>query len=72
MGYVDTAQALTVQPRLAISSIGPSLKGQRVYATADPSCTPGLSVSFDACVVLSDSTCEFHGLAVVGIDREVN
>ncbi len=71
MGSVYTAQALTVQPRLAIISFGPSLEGQRVYATADPSCTPGLSVLFDTCVVLPDSTCEFQGLAVIGINREV-
>lgn len=70
MGSVDTAQALTVQPRLSVASSA-HLEGQRVYATVDPSCTPGVSVLFDTCVVLPDSTCEFQGLAVVGINREV-
>ena len=70
-GSVDTAVSLTVQPRLSITSSGPSLEGQRVRAMADASCTSGVSVLFDTCVVLDDSTCEFRGLAVIGVNREV-
>jgi hypothetical protein len=70
-GSVDTAVSLTVQPRLSITSSGPSLEGQRVRAMADASCTSGVSVLFDTCVVLADSTCEFRGLAVIGVNREV-
>jgi hypothetical protein len=70
-GSVDTAVPLTVQPRLFITSIGPSLEGQRVRAIADASCASGLSVLFDTCLVLADSTCEFRDLAVIGVNREV-
>ena len=41
-------------------------------AMADASCTSGVSVLFDTCVVLADSTCEFRGLAVIGVNREVD
>ncbi len=70
-GSVDTAVPLTIQPHLFITSIGPSLEGQRVRAIADASCGSGLSVLFDTCVVLADSTCEFRDLAVIGVHREV-
>ena len=70
-GSVDVAVALPVQPRLYITSVGPSLAGQRVQANTDPSCTPGTSLLFATCTILPDSTCEFKNLAVVGIVREV-
>jgi hypothetical protein len=70
IGSFETAVALTVQPRVFIIS-NFSLEGQHVRASADPSCTSGATVLFDTCIVLSDSTCEFHDLAVIGINREV-
>ena len=70
-GSVNTAVALPVQPRLLITSVGPSIVGQQVQASADPSCTPGATLLYGTCTVLPDSTCEFHNLAVVGIFNEV-
>ncbi len=71
-GSVDTAVPLTVQPRLALTSSGPSIVGQQVQATADASCNSGVPLLFDTCTILPDSTCEFHGLAVIGITVEVS
>ena len=70
-GSVNTAVALPVQPRLLITSVGPSIVGQQVTASADPSCTPGATLLYGTCTVLPDSTCEFYNLAVVGIFKEV-
>ena len=70
-GSVNTAVALPVQPRLLITSVGPSIVGQQVTASADPSCTPGATLVYGTCTVLPDSTCEFYNLAVVGIFKEV-
>ena len=70
-GSVNTAVALPVQPRLLITSVGPSIVGQQVQAIADPSCTPGATLLYSTCTVLPDSTCEFYNLAVVGIFKEV-
>jgi len=70
-GSVNTAVALPVQPRLLITSVGPSIVGQQVQASADPSCTPGATLLYSTCTVLPDSTCEFYNLAVVGIFKEV-
>jgi hypothetical protein len=71
-GSVNTAVAIPVQPRLFLSSSGPSIVGQLVQASADESCTAGVSLLFGACTVLPDSTCTFQNLAVVGIFNEVN
>ena len=72
-GSVNTAVALPVQPRLLITSVqpGPSIVGQQVTASADPSCTPGATLLYGTCTVLPDSSCEFYNLAVVGIFKEV-
>ena len=70
-GSVNTAVALPVQPRLLITSAGPSIVGQQVKASVDPSCTPGATLLYGTCTVLPDSTCEFYNLAVVGIFKEV-
>jgi hypothetical protein len=71
MGTVDTGVALTVQPRLSITSVGPSIVGQMVHATSDASCTPGAVLFFDSCTILADMTCEFRDLSVSGIFQEV-
>lgn len=71
-GSVETAVELTVQPRLSIISSGPSIAGQQVRATVDASCNSGASLLFDSCTILPDSTCEFRGLAVIGIIQEVS
>ena len=71
MGTVDTGVALTVQPRLSITSVGPSIVGQLVRATSDASCTPGTALFFDTCTILADMTCEFRDLSVSGIFQEV-
>ena len=70
-GSVNTAVALPVQPRLLITSAGPSIVGQQVKASVDPSCTPGATLLYGTCTVLPDSSCEFYNLAVVGIFKEV-
>jgi hypothetical protein len=71
MGTVDTGVALTVQPRLSITSVGPSIVGQLVRATSDASCTPGAALFFDTCTILADMSCEFRDLSVSGIFQEV-
>ena len=70
-GSVNTAVALPVQPRLLITSVGPSIVGQQVKASVDLSCTPGATLLYGTCTVLPDSSCEFYNLAVVGIFKEV-